>query len=240
MIFQVFVAVFLILQITNCKNFSANQSNGIILNKWHSFNTTDEGGLLGERVDLWRNNRLWNIAESGYLIDGFEKRPGTHAWQGEHLGKWLHAATLAYNITGDEKLKKELDKMVQRLLATQLPDGYLGTYAEEARFMNVSESTDPALLADDIQEDEKKAVIAAWRSAKGGWDTWTFRYNLYGLLTYEKYFPNDKVVDACKKMAGLLIETYGEGKADLTKYGTRQGISSTTLLESIVMLLLLI
>ena len=37
-------------------------------------------------------------------------------------------------------------------------------------------------------------------------------------------------------MADLLIEVYGEGKADLTKYGTRQGISATTLLESIVML----
>lgn len=31
---------------------------------------------------------------------------------------------------------------------------------------------------------------------KGGWDTWTFRYNIYGLLFYEKYFPDDKVVDA--------------------------------------------
>jgi len=37
-------------------------------------------------------------------------------------------------------------------------------------------------------------------------------------------------------MADLLIETFGKGKADLTRYGTRRGISATTLLESIVML----
>ena len=49
-------------------------------------------------------------------------------WQGEHIGKWIHAATLAYNVTGDEKIKKDLDEMVERLLATQLPNGYMGTY----------------------------------------------------------------------------------------------------------------
>lgn len=37
-------------------------------------------------------------------------------------------------------------------------------------------------------------------------------------------------------MADLLIEVYGNDGADLTNYGTRKGISATTLLESIVML----
>ena len=114
------MTVVLTFQMTDCKNISPKEDNGIIQNKWHSFKTFDEDGLLGERIDLWRNNRLWNIAESGYLIDGFEKRPGIHPWQGEHLGKWLHAATLAYDITEDEKLKKELDEMVERLLANPL------------------------------------------------------------------------------------------------------------------------
>jgi DUF1680 family protein len=234
--FQLLLILILTFQIVGCKNYSDSQQGEIIQNKWQSLKTIDEDGLVGERVDLWRNNRLWNIAESGYLIDGFEHRPGKHPWQGEHLGKWLHAATLAYQISGEKALKNELDEMVERLLATQLPDGYMGTYAEEARFMNVTGAMDPELLADDIQEDEKEAAAAVWKNAKGGWDTWTFRYNLYGLLTYESYFPNEKVVDACKKMADLLIDTYGEGKADLTDYGTRKGISATTLLESIVML----
>jgi len=234
--FTFLLIIAVMMQLTACKNAATEQKNEIIQNKWQSLETVDEDGLLGERVDLWRNNRLWNIAESGYLIDGFEKRPGTHPWQGEHLGKWLHAATLAYNVTGDEKLKKELDDMVERLIATQLPNGYLGTYPEEARFMNVMNASDPKFLADDIEPDEKNAALEAWNQQKYGWDTWTFRYNIYGLLTYEKYFPNDEVVDACKRMADLLIQTYGTEKADLTEYGTRNGISSTTLLESIVML----
>ena len=89
----------------------------------------------------------------------------------------------------------------------------MGTYAEKNRFMKILES-----------------------GSMGGWDVWTHRYNLYGLLTYEKYYANKKVIDACRKMGDLLIEVFGEGKADITKYGTRQGISSMTILESIVML----
>jgi uncharacterized protein len=222
---------------TNCKNSSEVKESGIIPNKWKSLRTIDEGGLLGERVDLWRNNRLFYIEESGYLIDGFENRPGEHPWQGEHIGKWLHAATLAYNVTRDENIKKDLDEMVERLLATQLPNGYMGTYGSGYTFMDVPENGMEVKLADDIQPSENKVnTQASDKAPGGGWDTWTIRYNLYGLLTYERYFPNDTIVEACKRMGDLLIEYYGDGKYDLTKYGTREGISATTLLESIVML----
>ena len=129
-----------------------------IANKWQALQTTNEGGLLGERVNLWRNSRLWNIAESGYLIDGFETRPGMHPWQGEHQGKWLHAATLAYNVSGDEKLKKKLDEMVERLIATQLPNGYLGTYADEVTFMSMPENVSIKSVFDDVAEQEDTNV----------------------------------------------------------------------------------
>ena len=184
-----------------------------------------EGGLLEQRVSLWRNHRLWHIAESGYLIDGFEHRPGVHPWQGKHLGKWLHAAVLAWRVTGDEKLQNEMASNVERLLATQLPDGYLGTYDGESTFMATPES-----WGKSVQDDVGKTIH------KGGWDIWTHRYNLYGLLAYEQYFPDERIIDACRRMADLLISVYGEGGCDITRYGTREGISSTTLLESIMML----
>uniref|UniRef100_UPI0025EC4872 beta-L-arabinofuranosidase domain-containing protein n=1 Tax=Marivirga sp. TaxID=2018662 RepID=UPI0025EC4872 len=223
---------------SSCHVQKKNQAeNTIIENQWQPLQTIDEAGLIGERADLWRDNRLWYIGKSDYIIDGFENRPGMHPWQGEHLGKWLHAATLAYNINGDEKLKMKLDEMVERLLATQLSDGYMGTYGESYTFMASPENDMKTKLADDIQPASKKANPAGSDKAPGGgWDTWTIRYNIYGLLTYEKYFPNKEVVEACKKMGDLLIEYYGEGKYDLTKYGTRNGISATVLLESIVML----
>jgi len=226
----------LMLQFLTCNN-SDGLENDIVQNEWKSLKTIDEDGLLGEKVNLWRNNRLFYIEESGYLIDGFENRPGIHPWQGEHIGKWIHATTLAYSVTGNEKIKKDLDNMVKRLLATQLPNGYMGTYESSYTFMAMPENGVTTKLADDIQPANKKGNSQASDKAPcGGWDVWTLRYNLYGLLTYEKYFPNDTIVEACRKMGDLLIDYYGKGKYDLTRYGTRNGISSTTLLESIVML----
>ena len=199
------------------------------MNRWRALGTVEVAGSQGERLDLWRNHRLWYLAESGYLIDGFENRPGVHPWQGEHLGKWLHAATLAWVVTRDGKLAAELERNVERLLATQLPDGYLGTYAPESTFMAKPENVPLARPHDDMD-------VPMVRKHPVGWDIWTHRYNLYGLLTFETVFPNERVVDACRRMADLLIAVYGGDGADLTKYGTRKGISATTLLESIVML----
>jgi len=190
---------------------SAQKTSERVHSVWRPLPSVQEGGLLAERLELWRKKRLWHMVDSGYLLSGFEKRPGIHPWQGEHVGKWLHAATLAYEQTRDEKLGKTLKQTVERLLAAQEPNGYLGTYAEKRRFYTVP---------------------ADGRS----WDVWSHRYNLYGLLTYERFHPDDRIVKACERMADLLIGTFGEGKADITRNGTRRGISSTTVLESIMML----
>ena len=76
----------------------------------------------------------------------------SHSWQGEHIGKWFHSSILSIqNQTilkkntdwRDEKLKKnkeDIDKLVDRLLSTQLENGYMGTYAEKNRFMKILES----------------------------------------------------------------------------------------------------
>ena len=68
------------------------------------------------------------------LLEGYRKRPGRQAWDGEHIGKWLHAATLAWVNTGDEALRHKLDAAVAELMKCQLDDGYLGTYAPKDRW----------------------------------------------------------------------------------------------------------
>ncbi len=86
---------------------------------WQPIGCSRVGGLLGERLAVWRDGRLWHMfdAEDDYLLSRFESRPGRHPWQGEHVGKWLHAATLAYEQTRDERLLKALQETVDRLLA---------------------------------------------------------------------------------------------------------------------------
>jgi len=202
--------------------------------RWQPLPSANETGLLADRVELWRKDRLWHVIESGYLLSGFEDRPGIHAWQGEHVGKWLHAATLAYEETRDEKLGKKLKETVERLIAAQEANGYMGTYGDHYTFMAMPENKSITAIFDDVASSNKKP--ARKKKYKGGWDTWTHRYNIYGLLTYERFHPDPRIVESCERMADLLIEVYGEGKYDLTKYGSRQGISSTTLLESMMML----
>jgi hypothetical protein len=48
-------------------------------------------------------------------------------WDGEHIGKCIHAATLAWAYTGNTELRTKLDHAVAELLKCQLEDGYLGT-----------------------------------------------------------------------------------------------------------------
>ena len=180
---------------------------------WTPIADVRAGGILGERLQLWREHRLWRVGNDPFLLEGFESRPGKHAWQGEHVGKWLHAATLAHEATEDPKLLAALEDTVRRLIATQEPDGYLGTYEPGQR-----------LHAPPGEHTPKS------------WDIWTHRYVLYGLLTYERFHPNEEVVEVCTRVGDLLLDTFGPGKSDLTATGTRRGISSSTLLESVVML----
>jgi hypothetical protein len=90
-------------------------------------------GFLGGRIDANAFNRLLAIEEDR-LLEGFRKRPGRQAWDGEHVGKWLHAATLAWSYTQDAKLREKLTRVARELCRCQLDDGYLGTYLPEQRW----------------------------------------------------------------------------------------------------------
>lgn len=90
-------------------------------------------GWIGMRVAGNASNRLAKI-DTGRLLEGYRKRPGRHPWDGEHVGKWLHAATLAWVYTGDVELRKKIDEVAAELCACQLADGYLGTYLDTNRW----------------------------------------------------------------------------------------------------------
>ncbi|MBI4910662.1 MAG: glycoside hydrolase family 127 protein [Acidobacteria bacterium] len=180
---------------------------------WQGLPPSQVGGILGDRLALWRGKRLWHAVKSPFLLEGFESPPGSHPWQGEHSGKWLHAATLAFEQTRDRAILRALENTVRRLIASQQSNGYIGTYAPALRF-----------------------CAPPGRHSRSSWDVWTARYVLYGLLSYEQFHPDETIVRACVRLGELLLNTYGPGKADLTSVGTRHGLSSTVLLESILML----
>ncbi len=91
------------------------------------------GGWVGTRVLGNEANRLVRI-DPARLLEGYRKRPGRQSWDGEHVGKWLHAATLAWANTGAPALREKLDTTVEELSKCQLEDGYLGTYLDKDRW----------------------------------------------------------------------------------------------------------
>jgi DUF1680 family protein len=90
-------------------------------------------GILGDRMRVNLEGRLLHVDEKS-LIDCFEHRPGPQDWAGEHAGKFLHAAANTWLYTDDPRLKTLMDRIARELIATQLPDGYLGTYTDDKRW----------------------------------------------------------------------------------------------------------
>src|SRR5258706_15990591 len=72
-------------------------------------------GWLGARVLANETNRLLHV-DTEPLLAGFRQKPGSHAWIGEHIGKWMHAATLAWAYTGDPALRAKLDAAAKELI----------------------------------------------------------------------------------------------------------------------------
>ena len=165
-------------------------------------------GYLGARVTNSEANRLLHVDEEE-LLAGFRKRPGKQAWIGEHVGKFIHAATLAWANTGDRALREKLDRVVAELLKTQEADGYLGTYTPEKRFQVVKDAD---------------------------WDVWVHKYDLLGLLTYYQYTGNRPALEASQRIGELLLNTFGPGKKSIISAGTHVGMASTSVLEPVVML----
>ena len=81
-------------------------------------------------------------------------------WYGEHLGKWLVAASHAHRRTGDEALGESIRRVVEAIVASQEPDGYLGTYAPGA----------PCRMTDPKAESVRT------------WDLWVHAWTILGLL----------------------------------------------------------
>ncbi|MDX2031726.1 MAG: glycoside hydrolase family 127 protein [Blastocatellia bacterium] len=166
-------------------------------------------GFLGERCRKNERVRLLGKDEEE-LLGGFRNRPGRQAWVGEHVGKWLHAATLAWAYTKDPELRAKLDRIAAALIATQQEDGYLGTYADGAHWaMGKSESR----------------------------DVWVHKYDLLGLLTHYTHTGNSASLEAARKVGDLLLKTFGrEGALNLNERSTHVGMASGSVMEPMVLL----
>jgi len=162
-------------------------------------------GWIGDRIDANTRRRL-EVVDTVPLLAGYHHKPGEQAWIGEHVGKWLHAATLAWAYSGDPDLCRKLDAVAAELISTQEPDGYLGTYLPGQRF---------------------------GLYAGADWDVWNHAYNMIGLTSYYRYTGNPGALAAVRRIADLLIATF-PGQKSIIAAGTHRGMAATSVLEPVV------
>ena len=169
-------------------------------------------GLLGGRVHASVVNRLL-AQDPDVLLAPFRdrNRDWGYGWPGEYVGKWLDAASLAYALTGDTRLADRCRAVATAFIATQEPDGYLGTYPAAHRY------------AVPIQ-------------GPYDWDVWITKYGLLGLLRYWQVFGDDKALAAARKSADLLVSTFGPNGKDIVDAGTHYGMAATSVLQPMVWL----
>lgn len=126
------------------------------------------GGLLGRRLDDCIRNRIAG-QDVAALLAPFHARDETWSWRAEFWGKWFTSAAWAWRYRQDPALRRKLDEAVAGLLATQTPDGYIGTYREEARLSNWDvwgrKYVLLGLLAHHELTGDRAALAAAVRSA---------------------------------------------------------------------------
>jgi uncharacterized protein len=157
-------------------------------------------GVLGKHVDFVPNRLVRGQREA--YIQVFENPTDTNRWHAEHIGKWLETACNAMTYSQDAKLRAAVDQVVGRLVALQQPDGWLGSYAPEYRFHKY---------------DWKKNVDKKYEPFWDGpfYDLWCHYLTMGGLIRCYETTGNQRALDAARKIADLLIATFGETKQDL-------------------------
>lgn len=88
-------------------------------------------GYLGEKMDLVISKRI-KAQDADHLIEPFRHKEETRLWQSEFWGKWIQSAIAAYHYNHDPELLRIIEGAVEGLLETQMPDGYIGNYSDEA------------------------------------------------------------------------------------------------------------
>lgn len=86
-------------------------------------------GWLGDKMQLSLDNRVM-AQDLERIIKPFQDRTeenGGH-WRCEYWGKWFTSATLGCAYEPTPVHRAVIDRGVKELLATQTPDGYIGTY----------------------------------------------------------------------------------------------------------------
>jgi hypothetical protein len=90
-------------------------------------------GPLGERLDKMIQGHVAGT-DIDYITAPFQEKTETKGWwQTEFWGKYMHSAVPYARYSGSEKIIADINRGIERMLASQEPDGYIGNYPDELR-----------------------------------------------------------------------------------------------------------
>ena len=88
-------------------------------------------GYVGQRIDDCIRQRVMK-QDVDEIVDVFARQDEVHEmWGTEFWGKWVQGAISSYIYTHDNDLYQLIQYSVKKMLACQLPDGYLGNYDKQ-------------------------------------------------------------------------------------------------------------
>ncbi|MDH6358604.1 beta-L-arabinofuranosidase domain-containing protein [Parabacteroides sp. PF5-9] len=121
-------------------------------------------GYLGERIDDCIQYRVKG-QDVDHLVEPFRHQNETSRWQSEFWGKWIQGAIASYRYNKDPELYQIIREGVEKIMATQLPNGYIGNYTPEAQLQQWDvwgrKYTTLGLIAWFDLSGDKKALDAA-------------------------------------------------------------------------------
>lgn len=99
-------------------------------------------------------------------------------WSGEFVGKYLISAIQGWRISKDERLKELIREVIDELIDSQLPDGYLGPFTSDKR------------LTSEM------------------WDVWGHYHWIQAFLMYYDDNKYEPALEACCKACDLIHRTF--------------------------------
>lgn len=173
------------------------------------------GGLLGHAIDTGYDGRLAQYINGpeSYAIRLFSPEmvaKGKGGWQGEHAGKWLYAASKAYERTGDPAVLGRLTSVADYLISRQEKDGYLGCYREDKRYYH---RPGPEAMKVD-------------------WDTWIMAYLIKGFSEASIATGDPKYADCALRITEFLHWTVFEQGIKIAQTGQHSGMAGCGILDA--------
>ena len=90
------------------------------------------GGYVGSRIEICNSGMIMQ-EDVDALVEPFRYKEDRSSWSTEFIGKWMLGAIEMYRYNSDPALLEKISKGIYDLVATQQEDGFIGSYAPDAR-----------------------------------------------------------------------------------------------------------